>query len=747
MVKMSRFTLLTTLVSTIALIALPLAAQQLLQNVPTDVGPIAVGVNPATNTVYVANSDTEDVTVINGINLQTATVMLMQDFPAAIAVNAATNKIYVMNQGAGTISVIDGATNNASLIDVFGNLLVSIAVNPVTNKIYAVDLSNNDVIAIDGVTQQFTDVTAGALPQGIAINSVTNEIYVANYCGNDPECPANGTGTVTVINGSTLQTTTVNVGKTPNAIAVNSVTNQVYVANMTDGTVTVIDGATNNTSTVNVGQSPDAVVVNQVTNQIYVANQMDNSVTVINGTNNQTTTITGIPDPVAADVDPATNKIYVVDIGNHQTVTMIDGNTNNITPVTVQVNPVAVAVDAVTNRIYVPNEGSDSASVIAGASAAALQFVPLTPCRLVDTRQQGGGGPIQGGTSRSLPLPQEGACGATIPSGAAAYSLNVTVVPAGQHLGYLTIWPTGEDQPVASTLNSTDGRTKANAAIVPAGASGAVSIYVSNTTDVLVDIDGYFAVPNSQTLQFYPLTPCRLVDTRQPDGPLGGPSLLAQQERDFPLLMNTTCIPQGLNPSAYSLNFTAVPNPSGQHLGYLSVWPAGDPQPVVSTLNNPTGTTVANAAIVPAGQDGKVAVYAYNTTDLLIDINGYFAPPGSGGYSMYPTAPCRVLDTRQNNGQPFQGTIVVNVVGSQCSPPSNAQAFVFNATVVPPGRMPYLSLWPDDGGPMPTVSTLNAYDGFTTSNLAIVPTTNGEVNAYAAGLTQLIMDISGYFAP
>ena len=42
-------------------------------------------------------------------------------------------------------------------------------------------------------------------------------------------------------------------------------------------------------------------------------------------------------------------------------------------------------------------------------------------------------------------------------------------------------------------MNSIDGRIKANAAIVPAGASGAVSVYVTNTTDVVIDIDGYFA--------------------------------------------------------------------------------------------------------------------------------------------------------------------------------------------------------------------------------------------------------------
>jgi len=396
------------------------------------------------------------------------------------------------------------------------------------------------------------------------------------------------------------------------------------------------------------------------------------------------------------------------------------------------------------------NSGDGTVFSLTGPAPTAVQFAPVTPCRVVDTRQADGefGGPaIPGGTSRSFPIPQNPNC--SIPP-AAAYSLNVTVVPH-QPLGYLTIWPSGRSQPGVSTMNSTDGRVKANAAIVPAGASAAVSVYASDTTDLILDIDGYFATPSSETYQFYKLTPCRLVDTRQADGNLGGPRLPAQTPRDFPLL-SSPCIPSGLHPLAYSLNFTVVPNPSGQPLGYLSVWPAGEMQPVVSTLNNPTATVVANAAIVPAGTNGDIDVFAYNTTDLLIDIDGYFAAPGTNGLSMYPVAPCRVLDTRQvgngRNGQPFTGTLSppVNVVGSVCAPPSSALAYVFNATVVPSGSLGYLTLWPDGSG-QPVVSTLNAVDGFITSNMAIVPTTNGSIDAYAAGLTQLILDISGYFAP
>jgi hypothetical protein len=189
--------------------------------------------------------------------------------------------------------------------------------------------------------------------------------------------------------------------------------------------------------------------------------------------------------------------------------------------------------------------------------------------------------------------------------------------------------------------------------------------------------------------------------------------------------------------------------PGGHPVGYLSVWPTGQNQPVVSTLNDQTGTIVANAAIVPAGTSGEVSVYATDNTQLVIDIDGYFAAEGQGGLSLYPVAPCRVIDTRHvGSGQPFTGTLTppVDVEHSQCGPPATAQAYVFNATVIPPGSLGYLTLWPD-GGDRPTVSTLNAADGSITNNMAIVPSTNGKVDAYASGLTQLILDISSYFAP
>jgi hypothetical protein len=249
-------------------------------------------------------------------------------------------------------------------------------------------------------------------------------------------------------------------------------------------------------------------------------------------------------------------------------------------------------------------------------------------------------------------------------------------------------------------------------------------------------------------LAFFPLTPCRIADTRGPNGPLGGPMLQNGSPRDFPILQATAChIPA--TAQAYSLNFTALPS-QGRPLGYLTVWPSGQPLPVVSTLNASTGTTTANAAIVPAGTSGDIMAYAYgNTTHLIIDINGYFAAAGSAPNPMalYTIQPCRILDTRNPPpGHQFEGELTVPVLDGPCPLPAPQAAYVLNATVVPPKALGYLTLWPS-GEQQPVVSTLNAGDGAVTSNMAIVPSTNGLIDSYASDLTQLIVDAFGYFAP
>ena len=227
-----RLFLLFLTFSFLAVLSLPVFAQQVIATVPVGSYPQSSAVNPVTNKIYVANYCGTDPTCASQ----------------------------------GTVTVIDGATDNTQSVNV-GFYPVVVAVDPVTNTIYVVNnncidypnpcAGNGTVTVIDGVTLATNTVTVGSYPYGIAVNPMTNQIYVANVCGNDVTC-STYSGTVTVIDGVTLGATTVPVGANPYAPVVNSVTNQIYVPNACGndptcasphgpGTVTVIDGATDST--------------------------------------------------------------------------------------------------------------------------------------------------------------------------------------------------------------------------------------------------------------------------------------------------------------------------------------------------------------------------------------------------------------------------------------------------------------------------------------------------------------------
>lgn len=388
----------------------------------------------------------------------------------------------------------------------------------------------------------------------------------------------------------------------------------------------------------------------------------------------------------------------------------------------------------------------------------AVRFVPVTPCRVVDTRPgEGTAGPfgppmMATGSTRVFPMPTS-PC--NIPVWAVAYSLNVTVVPQGP-LSYLSIWPAGSAQPLVSTLNSFEGRVVANAAIVPAGNEGAISVFVTGPTHVIVDINGYFSPPGiGDAFPFYALAPCRVVDTRPgagKTGEFGPPVMNAGSARTFPMLNSSCAIPGTAR--AFSLNATVVPDGP---LGYLTLWPAGLPPPLVSTLNSFEGRIVANAAIVPAGVGNAIQAYVTDSTHLILDINGYFGPAvGGPALSFYPVTPCRVADTRVGEGKtgPFgppalagRSTRVMPIPQGGCGIPATALAYSLNVTVVPAGPLAYLTAWPA-GQAQPLVSTLNSFEGRVVANAAIVPAgTDGAISLFVTNPTEVIVDINGYFAP
>ena len=135
--------------------------------------------------------------------------------------------------------------------------------------------------------------------------------------------------------------------------------------------------------------------------------------------------------------------------------------------------------------------------------------------------------------------------------------------------------------------------------------------------------------------QYHSITPCRLADTRNANGPTGGPILIGQAAaRTFPV-QNTCLVPIGA--AAVSINVTAV-GPNGP--GFLTLYPTGGTMPVVSNLNFVAGEpALANGAIAPLGTYSATAPYDLSvyarvvgpgagesggTVDVVLDVTGYF---------------------------------------------------------------------------------------------------------------------------
>ena len=319
---------------------------------------------------------------------------------------------------------------------------------------------------------------------------------------------------------------------------------------------------------------------------------------------------------------------------------------------------------------------------------------------------------------------------------AKAYAVNVTVVPQ-EPLRWLTVWPSGVVMPFVSLLNSYDGRIKASSSIVVTGDDGAINIFASDTTHVIVDVTGYF-VETSQS-KFHPLVPCRVVDTRISD--LGYPFVPALTERQFPMQSTACGVPADAD--GYAVNFTAIPKRGS--MTWMTAWPSGTDRPLASIINVPMPGPTANSAIIQGGSGSNISVYGSDDFDLVVDVNGYFSSSEPGGYSFYPTNPCRLVDTRQSQTQaPVDGTMSVTAAGA-CGISTAASVIAGVVTAVPNGRLGWLTLWPQ--GDKPTASNLNAYDGTVTSNFTLTPLAGGSFSAFVTDPSHLIYDVAGYFAP
>ncbi len=236
------------------------------------------------------------------------------------------------------------------------------------------------------------------------------------------------------------------------------------------------------------------------------------------------------------------------------------------------------------------------------------------PARILDTR--GGTSqpsqPLQPGESRVVEVAGLGG----VPDDATAVVMNVTAVTPTR-AGYLSVYPTGQPRPTASSVNFPAGGNVPNLVTMPLGTGGNVSVFnFTGVTHVVVDVVGWYLsgdpAPGSR---FTPLNPARVADTRATQGPKLG----SMQTRSFQV-RGVAGVPDSSDVKAVVLTVTVT---QPDYAGYLSVFASGMDRPTASNLNYVRGQTVSNQVIAEVGSDGRVNVFAFRSTHVVIDVVGW----------------------------------------------------------------------------------------------------------------------------
>ncbi|MDP1804746.1 MAG: hypothetical protein Q8K72_06245, partial [Acidimicrobiales bacterium] len=201
-------------------------------------------------------------------------------------------------------------------------------------------------------------------------------------------------------------------------------------------------------------------------------------------------------------------------------------------------------------------------------------------------------------------------------TGASAVVLNVAVT-GPTATGYLTVFPMGEPVPLASNLNFAAGDTVPNLVTAKLGAGGSVQLYnAMGSTHVIVDVAGWYDDGTSATgATYHPVTPSRILDTRDGTGPLGAAAVMEVQVAGR----------AGVPASGVSAVVTNVAVTGPTAMSFLTAFPAGEALPLASNLNFRPGQTVPNLVVAKQGAGGRMAIYnAAGTTHVIADVAGWF---------------------------------------------------------------------------------------------------------------------------
>lgn len=194
---------------------------------------------------------------------------------------------------------------------------------------------------------------------------------------------------------------------------------------------------------------------------------------------------------------------------------------------------------------------------------------------------------------------------------------------------------------------------------------------------------------------YNPVTPSRLIDTRETGQHLGAGATLRVKAG------GRSGIPA--DAIAVTVNVTTTDAPAA---GYLTVWPCGSAQPTVSNLNHGAGETRAN--LVTTGLDaGDLCIFSQRGGNVIVDAAGWYKPGTGSGYE--PSRPSRLLDTRDTGGRVLDAVVTI----------PGGTAAALNITATDTVGSGFVTAWPCDVA-RPLASNLNYGAGETNANLAFV---------------------------
>src|ERR1035437_1990110 len=327
-------------------------------------------------------------------------------------------------------------------------------------------------------------------------------------------------------------------------------------------------------------------------------------------------------------------------------------------------------------------------------------YVSVSPARIADTRT-GSAYPYAGDTLAAAAMLQVQVPATVVPAGAAAVVLNVTAV-APTAAGFLTVLPGGETLPTGSSLvsnlNFGGGANVPNLVRVGLSTTGTVEICnYTGSTDVVVDVEGYYASTVTTSGLYNPLSPYRALGT------LAIGQAIAQ---DASQAVTVTGTASGVPSSATAVvvNVTAA---DATVSSFLTVYPAGvSTLPQASNLNFGAQAplqAIANRVTVGVGAGGQIEVYNHTgTVNVDVDVDGYYTGSGGTGSAFVAITPVRLFDTRTatlvGTGTPIAASGIESFSLTNTTIPSNAAAVAANFTVVPGAAPGYLTVYPEADG-------------------------------------------------